>query len=287
LAPIPILEPEPAPVIPFMELETSEEDDGKPYAVAGGLPTPCPNCNKPLDRGTQFCVACGYDFSIEKVPEKVYDPVDREWEPGMPFGRRLKIFIACALGFFFLGLIGTISSGAYLSFILSWLTFTGMLAFLFGTFDRVNLTRNARGQVRLFHAWRFCFVEWSSARVPLKDYEGVVTGRVAEGGAINLIVFGFLVLSGVLSAANIVISALGRDRVGFLDWLGMLILMVLSFVPAAIAYFVFFHKISCYVALSEGHGYPAKYLYKGWSEEHMREMAETVSNVTTLPYHRA
>ena len=79
----------------------------------------------------------------------------------------------------------------------------------------------------------------------------------------------------------------GRDRVGVLDWLGMLILMVLSFVPAAIAYFIFFHKISCYVALSEGHGYPAKYLYKGWSEEHMREMAETVSNVTTLPYHRA
>lgn len=286
LVPIPFQETAPPPLIPDMELGFSDEDDGKPYAVTGGLPKPCPNCNKPLEPRARLCVSCGYDFEAGKTPEKVYEPVEREWEPAMPFQRRLKYFVVCVIAFFFLGFLGTISSGKWLSFMLSWLTFSGMLAFLFGTYDRVNLTRNARGQVRLFHSWRFCFVQWTSARVPLKDYEGVVTNRVSEGTTTNWIIFGFLVLSGLLSALNIVIGALERDQISFLEWLGMLILMPLSFVPAAIAYYVFFCKISFYVALSDGHGFPAKYLYKGWSEEHMRDVAETVSKVTTMPYLR-
>jgi hypothetical protein len=253
--------------------------------VSGGLPKPCPNCNKPLEANTKVCAACEYDFESGKTPEKVFEPVDREWEAGTPFGRRLRNWLIMVAVFFLLGLAGTISSGAWLSFLLSWLMFTGMLAFLFGTFDKVNLTRNARGQVRLFHSWRFCFVKWTSARVPLKDYDGVVSGRLSESSFANWLVFGFLVLSGLFSVLNLVIGALSRDRIDVLDWIGMLLLMPLSFVPAGIAYYIFFHKISFFVAMSQGHGYPAKYLYKGWSEEHMRELAQTVSEVTTVQYY--
>jgi hypothetical protein len=85
---------------------------------------------------------------------------------------------------------------------------------------------------------------------------------------------------------NLAINAMERDKIHPLEWLGMLILMLLSYLPAGIAYYIFFHKISFYVALSEGHDYPSKYLYKGWSEDHVRELAETVSEVTTVPYHR-
>jgi hypothetical protein len=286
LVPMPTPEALPPSMLPDLNIEYSNEDDGKPYAVSGGLPKPCPNCNKPLEPQAKVCVACEYDFEAGKTPEKVYTPFDREWESGATFGRRLRYFLLLVVAFFFLGLVGTISSGEWLSFILSWLTFAGMLAFVFGTFDRVSLSRNARGQVRLSHAWRFCFVNWTSARVPLKDYDAVVSGRVSESSMANILVFGFLVLSGVLSTLNLALNALARDRIHPLEWVGMLILMLLGFVPAAIAYYMFFHKMSFYVALSEGHDYPSKHLYKGWSEEHMRELAETVGEVTTVPYHR-
>jgi hypothetical protein len=286
ILPIPIPGALPPEMLATPNLEFSEEDDGKPYGVAGGLPTPCPNCNKPMEPRAKICEACEYDPDIRATPEKVYEPVDRAWEAGAPFGRRLRYWVISVFIFFLLGLAGTISSGEWLSFVLSWLTFTGMLVFLFGTFDRVNLTRNARGQVRLFHSWRFCFVRWTSARVPLKDYDGVVSGRLSEASTANWLVFGFLVLSGLLSLLNLVLGALSRDQIHLLEWIGMLLLMPLSFVPAGIAYYIFFHKISFFVAMSLGHGYPSKYLYKGWSEEHMRDLAETVSEVTTVPYHR-
>jgi hypothetical protein len=284
--PMPTPEAPPPSMLPDLNIEYSDEDDGKPYAVTGGLPKPCPNCNKPVEPRATVCEACAYDFEAGKTPEKVYTPFEREWEAGAPFGRRFQYFLLSVVVFFLLGLVGTISSGEWLSFVLSWLTFAGMLAFLFGTFDRVNLTRNARGQVRLFHAWRFCFVNWTSARVPLKDYEGVVSGRVSESNLTNMLVFACLVLSGLMSTLNLAVNAMERDQIHWLEWVGMLILMVLSYLPAGIAYYIFFHKISFFVALSEGHDYPAKYLYKGWSEDHVRELAETVSEVTTVPYHR-
>jgi hypothetical protein len=275
----------PPSLLPDPDIEFSHEDDGKPYAVSGGLPTPCPNCNKPLEPGTKVCATCEYDLEAGKTPEKVFTPIDREWEAGASFARRLRNCLICVVVFFLLGLVGTISSGEWISFVLSWLTFTGMLAFLFGTFDRVNLKRNARGQVRLFHSWRFCFIQWTSARVPLKDYDGVVSGRLSEASFANWLVFGFLVLSGLFSMLNLVIGALQREHIDLLQWIGMLLLIPLSFLPAGIAYYIFFHKISFFVAMSLGHGYPSKYLYKGWNEEHMRELAQTISDVTTVPYH--
>jgi hypothetical protein len=280
--PAPVVPPQPAEAV----YEVSNEDDGRPYGVGGGLPKPCPNCQKEMDPNARVCVSCGYDYETGKAPDKVYEPVEREWEAGMPFKRRLKLALICLGGFFVLGFVGTLANGAWLSFALSWLTFAGMVLFLFGTYDRVNLSRNKRGQVKLHYAWRFCFMEFRSERVPLKDYDGVVTGRVGEIGIMHWVMFGLLILSGVMSSANLAIGALLRDKVDFFDWLGMLVLMVLSFVPAGITYYIFFLKIEFYTALSAGHGYPALYLYKGWHEEHMKELAETIGKVTTLSYQR-
>jgi hypothetical protein len=265
----------------------SDADDGMPYGVHGGLPKPCPNCQKELEPNARLCVFCGYDYETGKTPEKVYEPVEREWEAGMPFHRRLKYAVLGAIVFFLLGLAGTIFSGEWLSFILSWSTFTGMIFFLFGTFDRVNLSRNKRGQVKLHYSWRCCFIEWKSERIPLKDYDGVVTGRVAEAGILHWAMFGLLLLSGVLSSLNLAIGALAAENLHFLDWLGMIVLMVLGFVPAAITFYIFFVKIEFFTALAAGHGFPALYLYKGWKEEHMKELAETISKVAVLPYQHA
>jgi hypothetical protein len=265
----------------------SDADDGKPYPVDGGLPKLCPNCNKELEPNARLCISCGYDYETGKAPEKIFDPVEREWEAGMPFKRRLKYAVLGAIAFFLLGLAGTIFSGEWLSFILSWLTFAGMVFFLFGTFDRVNLSRNKRGQVKLHYSWRCCFIEWKSDRILLKDFDGVVTGRVSEAGILHWALFGLLVLSGVMSSANIAIGALAAEKVHFLEWLGMIVLMVLGFVPAVVTFYIFFVKIEFFTALSAGHGFPAQYLYKGWKEEHMNELAETISKVAVLPYQRA
>jgi hypothetical protein len=264
----------------------SQDDDGLPYAVDGGLPIPCPNCQSEMEPNARICVACGYDHETGAVPEKVYEPVERAWEAAMPFKRRLKYALLCVGAFFALGFVGTLASGAWLSFLLSWLTFTGMVLFLFGTYDRVNLSRNRRGLVKLHYAWRFCFLEFRSERLALKDYQGIVSGRAGEIGLLHWVMLGLFILSGVMASANLAIGALMADKVDFLEWAGMLVLMVLSFLPAGITFYIFFLKMEFYTALSAGHGYPTLYLYRGWSEEHMKELAETISRVSTLPYQR-
>jgi hypothetical protein len=263
----------------------SDADDGKPYGVDGGIPKPCPNCLNEMEPDARICVACGYDRDTGNAPEKVFEPVEHEWEAGWPFQKRLKYCLLAAGVFMMLGLVGTIASHEWLSFILSWLTFSSMMLFMFGTFDRVNLERNKRGQVKLDYSWRCCFVEFRSERAAMKDFDGVVTGRIGEIGCLHWALFALLVLSGVLSALNLVLNALSPDtKVDVLDWLGMIILMVLGFVPAAIAFYIFFVKIEFYVALCAGHGFPAMYLYKGWDEDHMQELAKTISSVANLPY---
>jgi len=275
----------PVPPEPIYEF-SSDPDDGKPYGVHGGIPRPCPNCHKDMEPNARLCVSCGYDHETAKAPEKVFEPVEHEWEAGWPFKRRLKYAVLGAIAFFLLGLAGTLASGEWLSFILSWLTFTGMVFFLFGTFDRVNLSRNKRGQVKLHYSWRCCFIEWKSDRVLMKDYDGVVTGRMSEAGILHWALFGFLVLSGVFTSLNIAIGALAAEKIHFLEWLGMIVLMVLGFVPAAITFYIFFVKIEFFTALAAGHGFPALYLYKGWKEEHMNDLAETISKVAVIPLQR-
>jgi hypothetical protein len=274
-----------APVVfPIAELADADDDDGKPYLVSGGVPKPCPNCKAEMEPTAVVCISCGYDRRTRKTPKKTHEPFERTWEPGLPFARRLQICLALMGAFFLLGLGGTIASREWLSFILSWLTFTGMMLFLFGTYDRVNLTRNERGQVRLYHALRFGFIEFKNERIVLGDYEGIVTGRVSEWGCFPAAFTGLLLLSGLLSAMNIMFSALAADQIGFLEYIGMLFFLVLGFVPAGIAYVVFFHKIQFFVALSEAHGYPAKKLYQGWDEAYSVDVAATVSKITTLAY---
>jgi hypothetical protein len=66
----------------------------------------------------------------------------------------------------------------------------------------------------------------------------------------------------------------------------MIVLMVLGFVPAAITFYIYFVKIEFFTALAAGHGFPALYLYKGWKEEHMNDLAETISKVAVIPLQR-
>jgi hypothetical protein len=43
------------------------------------------------------------------------------------------------------------------------------------------------------------------------------------------------------------------------------------------------HKIRFHAALATDHGYPSVYLFDGWSEAQMKDIAHTVADATGLP----
>jgi len=47
-----------------------------------------------------------------------------------------------------------------------------LLAFVLGTFDRIELTQNERGKLRLTRTWRVCFAERQPVRIYLRTTKG-------------------------------------------------------------------------------------------------------------------
>ena len=78
--------------------------------------------------------------------------------------------MAAATGLFF----GELAVSAF-----SFLVFTGMLSFLLGTCQRVDLSRNAKGRVQLSRTWWICFVFKDTEPIELAEYEGVMN-RLAK-----------------------------------------------------------------------------------------------------------
>src|SRR5262249_11956081 len=135
----------------------------------------CPKCRLRLQTEAALCPGCGTPLQTVSKPPKVYDRLERRWESGMTYRRRMTIFLACQ-SVMVVGAVITLTSGFFGSFIWAWLVFTSLLAFLLGSYDRVDLTRNKRGQVRLTKTWRICFIAKAPENVPLREYEGIQTG---------------------------------------------------------------------------------------------------------------
>src|SRR5262249_2674933 len=72
---------------------TAHHDDGKPYPLTGGEQPRCPNCRKVLAPNAVLCVACGFNLATGEKAVQVYEPLVRRWEAGLPFGRRMAIFL--------------------------------------------------------------------------------------------------------------------------------------------------------------------------------------------------
>ena len=58
--------------------------------------------------------------------------------------------------------------------------FAFFLAFLLGTYSRVNLARNTKGQIKLTKTWRAFFYELPTTQLKLSQYEGIATGQRVE-----------------------------------------------------------------------------------------------------------
>jgi hypothetical protein len=237
---------------PAQHVHHDEGDDGNPYAVVDTGERPCPECGNRMAAGDVVCMDCGFNRQTgRKPPKRVFDRVDRSWEAGWPFKKRLLVFGALQGSFFLIGMIMVALKGNVGTFIGTWIGFTLMLSFVTGTYDRLDLARNKRGAIRLSKTWRLCFFPFRTDTIDWREYQGVVVG-------------------------------LGYTT-GFLDWLVMVNLLVLGVVPGII-WFTLMNRDSYLAALTREHGFPALTLYQGWSQEHAEDIARTLHEVAGYPY---
>ena len=68
------------------------------------------------------------------------------------------------------------------------------------------------------------------------------------------------------------------------DYLFLFILLASGLLPGILWWYLSFHKVTYFVALTQHHGHPEMYLYRGWSKELMEEMSQTLHEVVELPY---
>jgi hypothetical protein len=194
--------------------------------------------------GATICTGCGCDLEVKK--ENNLPVIVKHWEAGLPAPWRVGLFLACQ-GLAVFGLVMAAYHDELGTGLFSWFVFTGMLAFLLGTYDWVDLTRNHRGRVALTKSWRVCFVPLPPVTFRLSEFEGVTSGK--------------------------------DQSADIWDWLALFTLLAMGIVPGLLWFYFAIYRDKFFVALTAYHGAPEEYLYRGMSEEHMREMTRTISEV--------
>jgi hypothetical protein len=273
-----------APAEPRLSLDDPDDDewgDGSPYEVAGGVPAPCPNCNRPLDPETVVCLSCGFNRQTRQKLKQEYQPIARSWETDWPLRTRLLIFLMIQGGSLGLGVLSAVLGGAELKdFALSWFLSGFMLAFLLGSYERIQLTRNRKGRVELSKFWRFAFVPIPRKDVPVWRHEGIVTGKYVSAGYFEWLVLLGMLISGVLPVCLDILSTIGFGTME--HPVKIVAQLIIGLIPPGIWWYFTIHKLTFFVALCRDHGFPETYVYKGWHEEQMHEIAETLRDASGL-----
>jgi hypothetical protein len=227
-----------------------DQDDGAMYHFADPDNIRCPDCQKELPHNVMLCHHCGFNLETRKRPVKVYEELHKTWEAGWPFARRLNSFIICQAIVLPMDLVGAVSTANWGGFLTPWLFFTLLLAFVLGTYDRLDLTRDKRGRVKLSRTWRFFFFARPPEAIDLRNYEGVTTGPAGKN---------------------------------MMDWVVCLVLLPSVFL-AALWWIYVVNAPGFHVSLTQNHGYPEAPLYRGSNQERAREIAGTLHEVAGLPY---
>jgi hypothetical protein len=206
----------------------------------------CPKCKRELPGDGVLCVACGYNAETGEQAKREYTPVQRTWEGALSLRRRLLI-MGAAQFLTLLALPGAFVGDIVLAWFISWCFFTPLLAYILGTFDRIDLTRNRRGDATMTRTWRIAFIPMPKAEILLWQYSGVRCGATRDIDVMDWFLFGSLLAAGVI--------------------------------PGLIWWYLAFHKDMLYVTLLKEHGTPALELYRGWNEAQAREMAQIIQDV--------
>jgi hypothetical protein len=229
---------------------SSQEDDGLPYVVEGGEDRRCPKCQRVVDEDAVLCVVCGFDFRKGKKLARTYEPVARAWDLGFPEARRWPLFLGLAALGLVVCLAGAVLSESWDTFVLSWLGFTVLLAFLLGTYFHMVLTRDRHGKVCLMRTWRICFVRRPTREIDLLQYAGVRVNISREGGILEWVIFFDLLLYGLIP--------------GLLWWYHII------------------YTDRYHVALTLDHGRPEVIVYRGNDGKLAKEVAATLRDAGPL-----
>src|SRR5262249_10169488 len=135
----------PSPTYAATYIWTDEDENSDPYSVADPDRPRCANCETLLEIGTVVCVRCGWDQRERRKHVQEYTPMVHCWDAGLSVPRRIGLFLLGQLCTVVPGLIGARLLGELGPFLVSWLLFTAITAFLLGTWDRLDLTRDRKG----------------------------------------------------------------------------------------------------------------------------------------------
>ncbi|NBO91321.1 MAG: hypothetical protein EBV06_03245 [Planctomycetia bacterium] len=242
----------PDPTIPRMELDdpSTDDNDDKTYELRERLGERCPRCSMEMEVGAVACVRCGYNRKTRKKAARRYDPIHREWESDRSLSSRLMWLGAAQCFHAFLGLLCYWTFETFMPAIISWFPLTAMLCFLLGTYDKIILTRDTRGRVRIIKQWRFAFVPREPITIEVRGYEGIVTGPWLESG--------------------------------MLEWFVLLSLLAWGVIPGLIWYWTTINTPQFMVALAQDHGHAVEYVYRGRNRDQMNDMADAVAAASGL-----
>lgn len=230
-----------------------EDDNGQPYVIPPGeiRTRRCAGCNKEIDITSVVCVHCGYDAAKKEKAERTYSPIDRKWEAGWRYQRRMSLFVVFQILNVVTFLASVILGGSLPTSILGIMLTVGLQAFLCGTYDRVRIRRNKKGQAEIIVTWRVCFIPQPPKKLNWKEHEGIAFGHY--------------------------------DAVGVSDWIIVLVLLPMFILPAILFWVYVIRSDRYFAALARDRGFPETYLYRGMNEKQAKEIAQTATDATGLP----
>jgi hypothetical protein len=135
-------------------------------------------------------------------------------------------------------------------FLGAWAFFGLLLAFMVGTFERVDMTRDRRGRVTLTRRWRVAFVPVAPRVTEVRGFGTVATGQWQDAG--------------------------------FWEWALFVWLLPTGVIPALVWWYYVIHQCAYHVALTRDHGHPEVYVYRGRRKEQMDDIALALCNATGL-----
>jgi hypothetical protein len=232
---------------------SDDESDSLPYRVPPEeiKTRPCEQCRQPIDIHAVVCVHCGYDAEHKQKAERTYQPIDRTWESGWPFRHRLGVFLVFQVLNAVTLAVSAAGEGSLPTSVTGVLFAIALQAFVLGTYDRVRIRRNKKGQTEITVTWRVGFVPLAPTKVNWKEREGVAWGHY--------------------------------DSTSGVDWFFLVILLLGCFPLAVLMWWFVIRADRFYAALARDRGYPDTYLYRGTSEQQAKEIAQTTTDVTGLP----
>jgi DNA-directed RNA polymerase subunit RPC12/RpoP len=257
----------PAPLSPDSPIETAptrvrpephrwaddEDDNGQPYAIPRGeiKTRKCEECGKEIELASVVCVYCGYDARAKPKAERTFSPIDREWESGWPFHRRMSLFLVCQV-INLATLAMSWATGQSLGVSIAGVLFcVGLQAFLLGTYQTLRIRRNRKGQAEIMVTWRLGFIPMAPKKLNWREHEGVAFGHY--------------------------------DPTSFVDWWMCLVLLPFFIIPAILWWWFVIRSDRYFAALTRDRGYPETYLYRGMNEVQAKEIGQTATDATGLP----